>query len=291
MLGGRCRWVGLILASTLALAACTIKSAGTGAGSIPDAGGRGGAGGIGGTGPTAGSGGVSSDADANTPCGDLGERCCPAKPVSVCSTGACARSFCGVYGGAYQQLCGGSTKNCVHDPFTDDCVCPNAFSTSLIPLNLECDALADESDLDVCYAEQGDAGPGAAADWAGAYETGDGSPCGENPSCLVGNPYTGGACACPGAATPLSFPVNAVLSCNYVVPATVVFCVNKSAALATFGGAFEGGGSTQCYVPNSLTGSCTCKPGTTAEQFSVFKPVQGSAAIQTTLSICYRFSG
>lgn len=288
MMDGRCRVLLIALLSAAAFASCSVDSGGTGAGFESTGGSfaRGGFGGSAGSAAAAGSGGASFDASdaSGGACGDLGEACCSGDAGPVCYAGACSpHGVCGVFGGAYQTVCGSSTVCSVPDPF-GGCNCPAGFANA-VNLNVGCSDASSESEIDICYASPGDAGP--SGDWAGAYESANTDKCGVQNNCLVGNPYTGGACSCPAQATEVSFSGNAYLSCNRLVPATVVLCINDSAPLATFGGAFEGD-SGNCYQRNPLTGACQCEPGTTPEQFSVLVPDETGTPVPTTLSLCYR---
>jgi hypothetical protein len=281
----------LALTTAVVFASCTVDSNGTGAGIGSDAsagaGGLAGSGGSSGSGAVAGSSGVDAS-DASGPCGDLGERCCVG---ATCSAGACSPlGVCAIFGGAYQNQCGSSGTCSTKNQLTNGCICPGGFA-SAEALNAACSA-TKASNIEVCYPPPGaDASPSSPGEWAGAYEQATTQDCGVTNDCLQGNPYNGNDCSCPPQATTLlSLSVNAVLCDSTIVPATIVLCIDGSAPFATFGGAYEQDMSGFCFQHNTLSQGCSCRVGTSPEEFSTFRPPLGDAGapVPTKLVLCVR---
>jgi hypothetical protein len=108
--------------------------------------------------------------------------------------------------------------------------------------------------MTVCYAGTFT----ASSDFGGFYQH-------QGATCTVANPMASDTCACPAGSQAIELVVDG--SCY--VNNNVDFCWSPTAALVSFGGAYQVSdnmvyGTSGCVVKNPATQACTCPTGTTA---------------------------
>lgn len=224
---------------------------------------------------------VSSDASN---CGACGAVCSAGMP---CQNGGCKSFF-----GAFEQssACGGATYACERgnpELGGTQCACPSVASVSPHHddnLLVDIDGgigLEPSGSIAVCAGSE-------ATDFGGMYTTS--AACGGG-GCITSNSFTG-TCSCPGGYVPISLPAGH--SCSGCAEplhpdfGTVVLCWSPTAALSSFGGAYEiDDGDAGCRVANPANqGTCSCPVGTTMHPIRVLDTFQDGGWIGANIVIC-----
>lgn len=281
--------------------------AGPGPGGSPGAGGEpSGAGASGGEGGSGGLGCFSTEATCDGKCVDLetseehcGEcgnsclggpnatgECIAGDCVSGCAAGyvedqgAC-KNLLGTYESYPAQCPGCSTPNVI----SGTCGCPANTTALSLDVQSDCPAQAVRAatKLQLCLGSAVD----PSNDFGGAFQADD-LPgwCGAVATCRVGNPMAGGECKCPDGFVQIGLRSIIRICDDSEVGTTIYLCGNQSAALQSFGGAYQTDDfAPTCRVQNPWTGQCTCPPGTQDRTHRVM--VDGGGDLYgSTLHVC-----